>query len=306
MSKILVTGAAGFIGRAVCQLVRKIGMDCVAIDKQASAPISDEEDELARHAVLACDLTDSVSLDALFGSRTFDIVIHLAAVLPGAASRDPVPATNVNVGGSMALFQRATAHGVRRFVFGSSTSVYGSAGTNAPISEQASAAPTDVYGAAKRAVEIVGENLRKNSRIEFVALRIATVIGPGARNTSSPWRSEIFEKLDNKQSVMLPYDPGDLLTVVHVNDVACMLVTLAQAKSIQHTIYNTPAELLTAAQLKQAVESAAPETHIELSGRTRPLAPLADGSRFTREFGFEIKPLQRALGAALLRCSNQI
>ena len=306
MPEILITGAAGFIGRAVYELLCNRGIGCIATDKDASATAEDGRKEVAQHRILACDLSDPQSIDTLFASHHFDTIIHLAAILPGAASRDPIRATNVNVGGSMALFQRATAHGVRRFVFGSSTSVYGSAGTDAPISERASAAPTDVYGAAKRAVEIVGENLQKNSRIEFVALRIATVIGPGARNTSSPWRSEIFEKLGNKQSIYLPYAPDDPLTVVHVNDVAQMLVTLAQPKSVQHILYNTPAELLTAAQLKQAVESAAPETHIELSGRTRPLAPLADGSRFTREFGFEITPLQHALSAALLRCSNQI
>jgi nucleoside-diphosphate-sugar epimerase len=155
-------------------------------------------------------------------------------------------------------------------------------------------------------IEIVGENLQKNGSIEFMALRIATVIGPGARNTSSPWRSEIFERLGSKPSICLPYAPDDPLTVVNVNDVARMLVTLAQAKSVQHILYNTPAELLTAAQLKRAVEFTAPETHVELSERTRPLAPLADGSRFTREFAFEITPLQHALRAALLRCRNQI
>src|SRR5690348_2834643 len=306
MSKILVTGAAGFIGRAVFGLLSKIGVDCVATDKKACAWVEDGGKEVAQHHILGCDLSDPLLLHALFASHDFDTIIHLATILPGAASRDPIRAMQLNVGGSMALLQRATAHGVRRFIFGSSTSVYGSAGTDAPISEQTPAAPTDVYGAAKRAVEMVGENLQKNGSIEFVALRIATVIGPGARNTSSPWRSEIFEKLGCKQSITLPYELGDPLTVVHVNDVARMLVTLAQAKSVQHILYNTPAELLTAAHLKQAVESAAPETHVALSGRTRLLAPLADGSRFTREFGFEITPVQQALRAALPVSAKQI
>jgi hypothetical protein len=58
--------------------------------------------------------------------------------------------------------------------------------------------------------------------------------------------------------------------------------------------------------LKQAVESAAPETHIELSGRTRALAPLADGSRFIQEFGFQITPFEQTLRAALLESGKQI
>ena len=303
MSTVLLTGAAGFIGRAVHRRLKRIAVNYVAIDRQ-SAPTGQSQNSDA--SICACDLLDPVSLDALFASHQFGTIIHLAAVLPGAASRDPISATRVNVGASMALLERATARGVRRFVFGSSSSVYGAAGTDAPISEQTPAAATDVYGSAKRVVEIVGENLQRSGSIEFVALRIATVIGPGARNTSSPWRSQIFEKLGGNETISLPYAPRDLLTVVHVDDVASMLVTLAQAKRLQHTIYNTPAELLSAEQLKQTVESVAAETKIELSGRTRALAPLADGSRFMHEFGFEITPLQQTLRAALLTSSKQI
>ena len=306
MSKVLVTGAAGFIGRAVYELLRQMGIESVPTDKEESAFAEDDESEVAQYRILSCDLTDAACLNTLFSSHQFDTIIHLAAVLPGAASRDPVRATQMNVGGSMALLERADAHSIRRFIFGSSTSVYGTAGTDAPISEQTPAAPSDVYGAAKRVVEIIGENLQNNGGIEFVALRIATVIGPGARNTSSPWRSEIFERLGGTKTISLPYAPGDPLTLVHVDDVARMLVTLAEAKSIQHAIYNSPAELLTAAELKQGVKSAAPQTRIELSGRTRPLAPLADGSRFTHEFGFEITPLQQALRTTLVQSSKQI
>src|SRR6185312_8608197 len=215
-------------------------------------------------------------------------------------------ATQVNVGGSLALLERAITHAVPRFIFGSSTSVYGTAGTAAPISEQVGAAPADVYGGAKRAIEIVGDNLHRNGNIQFVALRIATVIGPGARNTSSLWRSDIFEKLGSRDRISLPYDSDDPLTVVHVDDVARMLTMLAAVKSPQHTAYNTPAEMLTAGELKRTIESLAPETQIELTGRTRPLASLSDGSRFMREFGFQITPLQQSLRAELLRRCNQI
>ncbi len=304
MPRILLTGAAGFIGRAVHRLLCKSGVACIAIDKNSGSP--DQERTIAGTQILTCDLTDSAALDAVFASHYFDSIVHLAAVLPGAASRDPIRATQVNVTGSMALLDRAVRHGVQRFVFGSSSSVYGAAGTSAPISESAAAAPIDAYGAAKQAVEIVGENLQRNGTIQFVALRIATVIGPGARNTSSPWRAEIFEKLGSNQRISLPYAKNDLLTVVHVDDVARMLVTLTQPNPIQHTIYNTPAELLTASDLKHSVESIAPETHIELTGRTRPLAPLADGSRFAREFGFQITPLEQHLRARLRQGCEQI
>ena len=299
---VLLTGAAGFIARAVHSLLREMGTGCVAVDKHPSSYDRDGNGS----AIVDCDLTDASALDAVFDSYDFDTIIHLAAVLPGAAAKDPIGATEVNVGASVALLERAVSHRSRRFVFSSSTSVYGTAGTRAPISEQMPAAPIDVYGAGKRAVEIIGETLQRNGSIEFISLRIATVIGPGARNTSSPWRSEIFEKLSTVDKIALPYAQDDPLTVVHVDDVARMLVKLASAGSARHSLYNSPAELLSAGELKRTVESMAPDVRVELTGRSRPLAPLADGSRFANEFSFESTPLADSLRNALLHSSNQI
>lgn len=305
MFTVLLTGAAGFIGRAVHRHLRAAGIDCVGIDRQ-SDPARGVGTESCSGHILAAHLADPESLNSLFSSRNFDVIVHLAAVLPGAASKDPIAATQVNIGGSLALLQCALNHRIRRFVFGSSTSVYGSAGTDAPISERNPAAPIDAYGAAKRAVEIIGEHLHKNGGPRFVALRMATVVGAGARNTSSPWRSQIFERLGTSETISLPYDAADLLTVLHVDDVAAMLLRLALAESTEYTIYNTPAELLTAGELKRLIESVSPKTRIELSGRTRPLAPLADGSRFSHEFGFQITPVEQQLRAALLQSAKKI
>lgn len=63
------------------------------------------------------------------------------------------------------------------------------------------------------------------------ALRIATVVGSGARHTASPWRSEIFEKLGTtlEQRIVLPFAADSMISIVHVEDAARMLVLLATA-----------------------------------------------------------------------------
>ena len=61
-----------------------------------------------------------------------------------------------------------------------------------------------------------------------VSLRIARVIGPGIKKTASPWRSRIFEAPPRDDSVQIPYAPEALLSLVHVEDVARMLVMLAK------------------------------------------------------------------------------
>lgn len=278
MRPILVTGASGFIGRYTCSELQRLGLEFAGIDQRQTAN------------TFACDLTDSGAISALFRSHRFETVIHLAGILPTAASADPALATRVNILGSMSLLEAAIAVGCRRFIFGSSMSVYGLFGLDHPIGEDQPAAPCDVYGSAKRLVEIVGEKFHLDGAIEFAALRIATVVGPGARNTSSPWRSEIFEMLGtgSRQTISLPYCDGDPLTLVHVEDAARILVTMAQSRSLKSCVYNTPAELWRARDLKRVVEGLNPNLDVVLSGRRRVLAPLADGRKFVEEFRFEM------------------
>jgi nucleoside-diphosphate-sugar epimerase len=288
MSSMLITGAAGFIGSAVCRALTKARIPFLGIDRDAAT------------GIVPCDLRNPDALESIFNRQSFGAVIHLAAMLPGAAALDPISAIDINARASVASLERSIAAGVRRFVFGSSTSVYGAAGTVTPVDESVPAAPIDVYGASKRLVEIVGESMNAKGEIEFVSLRIATVIGPGARHTSSPWRSEIFEKLGQSagQSISLPYSAEDPLTVVHVDDVAQMLLALATADGLGASCYNTPAELCTARDIKTAVEGADPNLEVNLTGRKRPLAPLSDGQRFAFEFCFEIAPMAKRMQAS--------
>jgi UDP-glucose 4-epimerase len=144
--------------------------------------------------------------------------------------------------GGFELLRQAVKAGVKRFVFGSSMSVYGSACTPRPVTEDAATVPDEPYGAAKRVVELVGETLASAGAIEFVSLRIARVIGPGIKKTSSPWRAQIFERSYGDEPVLLPFAADAVLSLVHVDDVARMLITLAEAPKVRSRVYNTPVE----------------------------------------------------------------
>ena len=285
MSGILVTGAAGFIGRFTCSELRQQGFPFIAVDQR-------ETDETQ-----IFDLTDHNAVSSLFQTHSFDTVIHLAAILPSAASANPVLATDLNVSATVALIQTAMTSGCHRFIFGSSMSVYGAAGVTRPVTEEVHPQPIDIYGAAKWLIELIGANFHQKRLLDFSALRIATVIGPGACNTSTPWRSEIFEKLGTgtRQTISMPLYAEDPLTMVHVEDVARMLVAISQRQDLASCFYNTPTELWNASELKRAVEEIDPNVEIELVGRKRALAPLADGRKFVDEIGFEMRDLRSRL-----------
>ena len=285
-SVLIVTGGGGHVGRELCRQLKAVQNRFVAIDL---CPDSTQE-------LISCDLTVRSDVARIFDSYSVRGVIHLAAVLPGAFQRDPLKGADVNLIGSVELLRHAVKMGTKRFVFASSMSVYGSVSTGRPLTEDDPTAPDEPYGASKRAVELVGEALARTKAIEFVSLRIARVVGPGIKQTSSPWRSDIFDPLPGQQSIRIPFAANALLSLVHVEDVARMLVMLVDIPQMRGSIYNTPVELWEARQLKQLVE----ETRgipVELHEGGADGGPVCDGSRFAHEFGFQVRGIKPFLSA---------
>lgn len=284
---VLVTGAQGFIGRTVAKLLQREGYGVVALDRAASTP--QEE---------ALDITDATALRRLFEIRKIDRIIHLAAVLPTAAQGKPELATQVNVQGSLNLMDMARRFEVKRFVFGSSLSVYGTSPADVEVGESYPAAPEDLYGASKLYVEQLGQALRKEYGLEFVSLRIGRVVGAGAESSTSAWRSQIFEllRIQKPAQIDLPYAGSERLLLVHVEEVARMLVALMESLAPGYSIYNAVCESVVVADLKAEIERLNPKVRVavgdqEAAGNPRRL----DSSRFAGEFGFACKTIFDAL-----------
>ena len=292
--KVLVTGARGFVGRAVVKLLQRKGYEVVALDR---SPVTAGCD----YRQVTVDITDTAQLRDAFAQGGMAGIVHLAAILPTAAQRDPELATRVNVHGSVNLLEMAREFGVRRFVFGSSLSIYGTWPANYSVSEADRAAPEDVYGAAKLYVEQCGAAYRGLYGLEFVSLRIGRVVGPGARSKTSAWRSQIFESLSAREATVIemPFRESERILAVHVDDVAGMLVKLIQAPQPWQSIYNACCESVVVGELKRTVEELNSNIQVRL-GSTEVIGnPRAlDCSRFRTEFGFETVPILEQLRAA--------
>lgn len=281
---VLVTGARGHVGSEVCRVLRDAERRVVAVDLQP--------DSLKR--VIASDLRSKTDVLRLFRTHPIRAVIHLAGILPTAFQADALAAADVNLSGACELLRQAVAAGVKRFVFSSSMSVYGSLPKPRPLNENDPAAPDEPYGASKRVVELIGETLAKKGTIEFVSLRIARVIGLGIRKTASPWRSQIFERFPQAASILIPFPPEARLSLVHVEDVARMLVLLAETAHTRSWVYNTPAETWEASQLKALVEEIR-GIQVDLGQEGDFAGPTCDGQCFAEEFRFQVRGLSERL-----------
>lgn len=278
---ILVTGACGHIGSAVCRFLKSA--------KHKILPVDVNPDKA--QGVVACDFRAKNDSLRLFQAYRIRSVIHLAGILPSAFQADPLAGADVNLSGCLELMRQAANARVKRFVFASSMSVYGSSFRPRPLTEDDPAVPDEPYGAAKRAIEVIGETLARRGTIEFVSLRIARVVGPGIQKTSSPWRSQILEPVLPQDAIHIPFSPEATLSLVHVADVARMLVTLAETSAMSNFIYNTPVEVWEPRQLKEIIEELR-GIRVELGGTSAYAGPVCDGSRFVREFGFQPRRLR--------------
>jgi nucleoside-diphosphate-sugar epimerase len=292
---ILVTGAGGFIGRRVCAILNRQGAEVLGVDRNFSTPLPCQ--------TLAADLADPYIIPRLFQEYQFEAVIHLASLLKTASLQRPQEAVRINIGVSLDLLEQAAQNGVTRFIYGSSISVYGTKRSSefGPVSESIPASPEDVYGASKRFVEIAGESYRRQAGLQFITLRISTVVGAGARSTTSAWRSEIFEKLTARQKVAIdmPFRGAEVIPVVHVEDVAEMIWQLLQASGNEHAVYDSPSENWVCAELARCVSTLNEKIGFRFGQSIVTGIPQAiDGGRFIEEFGAGFVPLRERLAAA--------
>ncbi|MEJ2187131.1 MAG: GDP-mannose 4,6-dehydratase [Gemmatimonadota bacterium] len=187
--RALLTGAAGFIGSHVADRMLADGWDVVGLDNfDRFYPRSEKMRYIAaasgneRFRLAELDCADATELDAALRDEPFDVVVHLAAKAGVRPSiEDPVGYTRANLLATQAMLELARGKGIRRFVFGSSSSVYGDSAP-VPFSEDDPALePISPYAATKRAGELLCRAHQHLHGGSMMALRFFTVYGPRQR-----------------------------------------------------------------------------------------------------------------------------
>ncbi len=186
--KILVTGAAGFIGFHTANALLARGDEVVGLDNVND--YYDVELKYARLALLEAqddfrfvrmDVAEKVGMAAVF-REGFDRVIHLAAQAGVRHSlEDPQAYIDSNVTGFMNILEGCRHNDIEHLVYASTSSVYG-ANTNMPFTEHEPADhPLAIYGATKRANELMAHSYSHLFRLPTTGLRFFTVYGPWGR-----------------------------------------------------------------------------------------------------------------------------
>ena len=293
--RTLVTGAGGFIGRAVASRLlatRAPGEDLVLADRTPFAVAGDDLE------VRVGDLSDHAFLAGLV--QGVDRVIHLAALPGGASEANYAQSRSVNLDASLNLIERfADAPAPVRFVYASSIAVFGEP-PPAAVDDDTLARPSLTYGAHKLMVETALANLTRLGRIDGLALRLPGVVArPRAPSgLKSAFMSEVFHALAAHEPCILPVSPGATVWVMSAAAAAEALVhgiAVDPPPADRPRAMTLPAVRVAIQELVQVIAQAtgaspdsigyAPDAVLEAQfGRLPPLStPLADSLGFRHD-----------------------
>jgi UDP-glucuronate 4-epimerase len=187
--KVLVTGAAGFIGFHLSERLTKLGSEVIGLDNLNDYyDVNLKVDRLRQiegrgnFRFLRLDLADRDSMSELFSKEGFDVVVNLAAQAGVRYSLiNPHAYIENNISGFLNILEGCRRHQVKHLVFASSSSVYG-ANTKMPFSvHQNVDHPVSLYGATKKANELMAHAYSGLFKIPCTGLRFFTVYGPWGR-----------------------------------------------------------------------------------------------------------------------------
>jgi len=157
MKNVLVTGATGYIGSYVCDVLLEAGYCVIAVDNftNSKPEALNGKDVKLYYA----DIADRKAMRRIFNENSIDAVVHLAAykVAPESVT-EPLKYYRNNVAGTVALLEIMQECGVKKLIFGSSAAVYGNSGPGA-VSEEYCGIPLNPYGRSKQMIEDILHDL---------------------------------------------------------------------------------------------------------------------------------------------------
>jgi UDP-glucuronate 4-epimerase len=240
MKKVLVTGAAGFIGAKTVEKLLERGVEVVGIDnlndyydvglkKYRLSKITD-----AKFSFEAIDIENKSALNTLFQKHQFDVVFNLAARAGVRYSMEnPDIYMTTNAMGTLNLLENMREHKVTKFILASTSSLY--AGQPMPFKEDLPVnTPISPYAATKKAAEVMAYSYHYLYGIDVSVVRYFTVYGPAGRPDMSPY---IFaDKLLKSEELPVFGDGTQSRDFTFVDDIA--EGTILAARKVGYEVIN--------------------------------------------------------------------
>ena len=234
IKKVLVTGAAGFLGSHLSEKLADLGHDVVGVDNMLGGYVDNVPKKIQFHKIDCCDFEKIKSI-----MKGINVVYHCAATAhEGLSVFSPFEITKNNYLASVSVFSAATNEKVERIVFCSSMARYGD--QKAPFTEAMKPKPVDPYAISKVAAEEVLKNLCELNGIEWVIAIPHNIIGP-RQKYDDPFRNVVSIMINRMLQGKAPIIYGDgnqTRCFSYIDDCLDCLIPMLDQKNLNKEIIN--------------------------------------------------------------------
>jgi nucleoside-diphosphate-sugar epimerase len=294
--KVLVTGGAGFIGHNVVRILEQQGHECIVIDtctdygfipKEELTYLVDNRLKRINTQIRKIDIREGTFVDTIFKTYRPDVVIHMASFpRQKVVEQNPLLASDVMSTGLINLLEASKKHSIKKFVYISSSMVYGNFETD--VDETAQCNPIGQYGIMKFMGEKLVEDYSRRGCFDHVIIRPSAVYGEW--DVEDRVVSKFMTKAMRGETLKVN-GPDEVLDFTYVEDTAMGIALASTKDEANGNIYNITRSEQRQWNLKDAAELAikiAGQGSLEVAPRdlSFPKRGRLDISRAVRELGY--------------------
>lgn len=222
MSRVMITGAAGFIGSQLAHMLWKHGEELILVDDYSygSTDNLSFEDRNFENDILDVDITDACALESVFIEHQPEYVYHIAGIAPlPDCQSNPYRACCVNIGGTINVLECSRKYGIKNVVFASTSAIYEN-DIEFPSKEGSVVAPSLIYPSTKYCAEQFCKSYHDTYGLNVVAMRFANVYGPhiDCLRKQPPFVAYVIRELYYNRSPVLHSNGKQTRDYVYVED----------------------------------------------------------------------------------------
>lgn len=237
----LITGVAGFVGSAMAAHCLRQGNRVVGLDNFYAGSRENLKDLLEdkNFNFYECDIR-SQDLETIFKQHDITHILHLAAIVSvPICEQEPELAKDVNINGLNNIFSTVQKFPVEKFIYASSSAVYGAA-EHMPVTENTVLAPLSIYGKTKVQNEQDAEAFSNTSGIPCVGLRFFNLFGgnPAIKSSYAAVMPLWLDAIKNDQPVVIYGDGSATRDFCYIDNVAQAIDCVTEADLTGHHIFN--------------------------------------------------------------------
>jgi threonine 3-dehydrogenase len=289
----LITGGMGFIGTYLAHALLEKGEKVVLFDVVRSSPlIRDIKDKVK---IVQGDVASWAEVMEVVKQYKIDGIYHTGALLSASAEEKPITAYQVNAGGTFNVLEAAKLFNVERVIYMSTIATYGP-GVTQVVDENTIQMPISMYGVTKVFCERLGEYYYRKFGVDFRAVRLPSVIGPGrGPGGASAYSALMISEPALKRPYNVFVEEDVKMALLYIKDAVECLIRLYETDNakLKRRVFCIAGFSPTAREICEAVKKALPKAEIQfkpdpaLTEIVRSWPPYFDETKAREEWGWK-------------------